>query len=77
MLKNSICSEYLEDLNVSFCKITTNGLSNLNWEKIKFIGFQECKIHGKLLNLYFYVIQNKLIQHKIINFYRFGIYKIE
>lgn len=37
-------SNYIEDINLSQCNITTNGLRNLRWDKLKYVGFEGCWI---------------------------------
>lgn len=34
----------MDDLNVSYCKVTSEGLKLLNWDVIKYIGFQGCDV---------------------------------
>ena len=43
------CIEYLDDLNISYSKVTAQGLSLIRWDKIKYIGFEGCNIDGKFI----------------------------
>lgn len=48
-LSNSNCSSVLEDLNVSYSKVTGDALAHLKWDKLKYIFFDGCKIEGEFL----------------------------
>ncbi|XP_049289289.1 F-box/LRR-repeat protein 20-like [Anopheles funestus] len=43
-IANERCGKTLEDLNVGHCPITSDGLSALSWNTIKYIGFEGCNI---------------------------------
>jgi Leucine Rich repeat len=47
-LAASECGRHLVDLNISYCKVSSTGLSQLNWERIQYIGFEGCEIVGEV-----------------------------
>lgn len=47
LLENSELESHLEDLNLKFCKISVVGLNRLNWDKIKYIGFEVVDLESK------------------------------
>ncbi|XP_053676079.1 uncharacterized protein LOC128726298 [Anopheles nili] len=64
-IANERCGKTLEDLNVGHCPISSDGLSALPWDTIKYIGFEGCSIEdldivgfGKHLKYIYWSISN-------------------